>query len=69
MSGFRGLVPECARVCMHTNMNGAKSPEMRVGPGGGLRDICVAPESFLRLHFGLVTWVHHGDRMHVWDPV
>lgn len=48
---------------MHTKMNGAKSLEMKVGPDGGFRDICMAPESFLDL--GLVTWVHHGDRTRV----
>lgn len=36
---------------------------------GGFRDICMAPETFLYLHPGLVTWVHHGNRTHVWDSV
>lgn len=27
----------------------------------------LAPESFLHLYQGVVTWAHHGDRMHVWD--
>lgn len=41
---------------MHTNMNGAESPEMRVGPDGGFRDTFVAPASFLHLHLG-TPWV------------
>lgn len=60
----------CRSVCAHEcpNVSGAKSLETWVGPSGDLRDVCMAPESFLHLRQGIVTWDHHGDRMHVWDP-
>lgn len=54
---------------MHTSVNGAKSPEMRVGLDGGFWDTCMAPEPFLHLQWGLVTGIHHGDKMHVWGHV
>lgn len=68
-SDLWGFVPECARVCGPTSVNGVKSLGMRMGQDGGFRDICVAPEAFLHQYSGLIIWVHHGDRMHVWEPV
>lgn len=40
-----------------------------MGPDGGFRGTFIAPGSSLHLHLGLIIWVHHGFRTHVWDPV
>lgn len=68
-SDLGGFVRECEEVCVRTSVNGVKGLGMRTGPDGGFRVFCVAPEPFLHLYLGLITWVHHGARMHVWDPV
>lgn len=58
-------------MCVHEcpNVSGSKSLELGVGRDEGFGDVCVAPELFLHLHAGGVTWVHHGARMHMGDPM
>lgn len=63
--------PLCWSVCAHElpQCEWGKEPGVGgMGPNDGFRDVPMAPEPFLHLQPGVVTWTHHGDWTHVQDP-